>query len=55
MITIYLDFDGTVVEHTYPAVGRENPFAMEVIKEIWWTGKRLIRSLKNWGFTDNRR
>ena len=28
-MTIAVDFDGTIVEHKYPAIGRELPFAIE--------------------------
>ena len=26
---IAVDFDGTIVEHKYPAIGKEIPFALE--------------------------
>jgi len=28
---IAVDFDGTIVEHKYPAIGKEIPFAIEKI------------------------
>jgi hypothetical protein len=31
---IYLDFDGTVVEHTFPNIGEDNPLAIETIKQL---------------------
>lgn len=31
-MTIAVDFDGTIVEHRYPAIGRELPFAIETLK-----------------------
>jgi hypothetical protein len=31
---IAVDFDGTIVEHRYPAIGKELPFAMETIKAL---------------------
>lgn len=31
---IYLDFDGTVVEHQYPKIGRANFGAVEVVKRL---------------------
>ena len=31
---IAVDFDGTVVTHEYPAVGREVPYAVEVLKRF---------------------
>jgi hypothetical protein len=33
-MTIYLDFDGTVVEHHYPALGAPNPHALRVIAKL---------------------
>lgn len=29
---IAVDFDGTIVEHRYPEIGREIPFAVETLK-----------------------
>lgn len=31
---IYLDFDGTVVEHDYPRIGKPNPNAIKVITKL---------------------
>ena len=31
---IAIDFDGTIVEHKYPEIGREIPFAMDRHKLI---------------------
>ena len=31
---IAIDFDGTIVEHRYPAIGKELPFALETIKAL---------------------
>lgn len=39
---IYLDFDGTVVEHKFPAVGEENPNAVKVISMLQRAGHDLI-------------
>lgn len=33
-MTIAVDFDGTIVEHKYPAIGREIPFAIETLKKL---------------------
>lgn len=33
-MTIYLDFDGTVVEHAYPEIGALNPRSLEVIRRL---------------------
>ena len=35
---IAVDFDGTIVEHKYPAIGKERPFAIG-IKLILWTAR----------------
>lgn len=39
---IYLDFDGTVVEHSYPTIGRNNFGCMEVIKKLQEAGHEII-------------
>jgi len=39
---IYLDFDGTVVEHHFPAIGAENPNAIKVISMLQLAGHDLI-------------
>lgn len=39
---IAVDFDGTIVEHKYPEIGREIPFAVETLKKIQNDGHKLI-------------
>lgn len=39
---IAVDFDGTIVEHRYPAIGNELPFAIETLKKLTEEGHRLI-------------
>ena len=39
---IAIDFDGTIVEHRYPAIGKERPFAIETLKKLNKDGHRLI-------------
>lgn len=39
---IAVDFDGTIVEHRYPAIGKERPFATETLKKLAADGHRLI-------------
>lgn len=39
---IAVDFDGTIVEHQYPAIGREKPFAIETLKKLAEEHHRLI-------------
>lgn len=41
-MTIYLDFDGTVVEHHYPALGAPNPHALRVIAKLQANGYQVI-------------
>lgn len=41
-MTIAVDFDGTIVEHKYPEIGRELPFATETLKMLIADGHRLI-------------
>jgi len=33
-LKIAIDFDGTIVEHKYPEIGKEIPFAIETIKAL---------------------
>jgi hydroxymethylpyrimidine pyrophosphatase-like HAD family hydrolase len=40
--TIAIDFDGTIVEHQYPRIGREMLFAFATIKELQKKGHKLI-------------
>ena len=40
--TIAVDFDGTIVEHKYPAIGREKPFAIDTLKQLSFEGYKLI-------------
>jgi hydroxymethylpyrimidine pyrophosphatase-like HAD family hydrolase len=39
---IAVDFDGTIVEHEYPEIGREIPFATETLKALQKDGHILI-------------
>lgn len=39
---IAVDFDGTIVEHRYPEIGKEIPFAIETLKRLSDDGHRLI-------------
>jgi hypothetical protein len=41
-IRIAVDFDGTIVEHEYPAIGKEMLFAFLTLKELSKKGARLI-------------
>lgn len=37
-----IDFDGTIVEHAYPEIGREIPFAIDTLKMLQADGHQLI-------------
>lgn len=39
---IAVDFDGTIVEHRYPAIGEEKLFAFETLKQLQKLGHQLI-------------
>lgn len=39
---IAVDFDGTIVEHQYPAIGKELPYAIDVLKKLQEEKHRLI-------------
>ena len=41
-MTIAVDFDGTIVEHRYPAIGKERPFATDTLKKQIKDGHPLI-------------
>lgn len=48
--TIAVDFDGTIVEHAYPEIGREMLFAFETLKALQGKGHKLIL----WTFRDGK-
>lgn len=41
-MTIAIDFDGTIVEHRYPKIGNEIPFATDTLKMLMKDHHRLI-------------
>lgn len=41
-IKIAVDFDGTIVEHLYPEIGKEKLFAFEALREMQKRGFKLI-------------
>jgi hypothetical protein len=50
---IAVDFDGTLCEHCFPAIGAEVPKAFAVLKELQAAGHRLILwTMRNDGRTD---
>lgn len=42
MAIIAVDFDGTIVEHRYPEIGEERPFAIDTLKMLIKDHHRLI-------------
>ena len=41
-MTIAIDFDGTIVEHRYPEIGKELPFATQTLKMLIEDRHKLI-------------
>ncbi len=41
-MVIAIDFDGTIVEHAYPAIGRPIPFAIETLLQLQKENHKLI-------------
>lgn len=41
-MTIAVDFDGTIVRHRYPAIGKPIPYALDVLKELSADGHHII-------------
>ena len=41
-MTIAVDFDGTIVEHKYPEIGEEKPFAIDTLKMLIRDRHKLI-------------
>ena len=39
---IAVDFDGTIVYHKYPSIGKEKPFAVDTLKMLAADGHKLI-------------
>ena len=42
MAKIAVDFDGTIVEHCYPKIGKEIPFATETLRMLMAENHKLI-------------
>ena len=41
-MTIAVDFDGTIVEHDYPRIGKPIPFAIDVLKKLQEEGVHTL-------------
>lgn len=41
-MTIAVDFDGTIVEHAYPRIGKEIPFATETLRQLIHDRHKLV-------------
>lgn len=42
IMTIAIDFDGTIVEHAYPEIGKPIPFAIDTLLQLQKDGHKLI-------------
>ena len=42
IMTIAVDFDGTIVEHRYPEIGKELPFATQTLRMLIEQRHKLI-------------
>lgn len=41
-MNIAVDFDGTIVAHEYPKIGKEIPFAIETLKKLQREGHHIL-------------
>ncbi|MFV0390497.1 MAG: BT0820 family HAD-type phosphatase [Paludibacteraceae bacterium] len=41
-MVIAVDFDGTIVKHEYPAIGKEIPFAIDTLKKLQAEGHHQL-------------
>lgn len=41
-MVIAVDFDGTIVKHKYPSIGKELPFAIKTLKLLQQKGHKLV-------------
>jgi hypothetical protein len=41
-MVIAVDFDGTIVEHAYPKIGKPIPFAIDVLKKLQYEEHHLL-------------
>jgi hypothetical protein len=41
-MNIAVDFDGTIVTHEYPNIGKELPFAVETLRQLQRDGHKII-------------
>ena len=41
-MTIAVDFDGTIVEHEYPKIGKPIPFAIDVLKKLQYEEHHML-------------
>lgn len=50
---IYLDFDGTVVEHQYPIIGRYNKGSLELVRKLQDAGHEIVLNTYRIEIKDN--
>ena len=41
-MTIAVDFDGTIVEHKFPEIGKEKTFAIQTLRQLQQEGHKII-------------
>lgn len=51
-MTIYLDFDGTVVHHAYPKIGKYNEGCLEVLNKLQLAGHNIVLNTRRVEFKD---
>ena len=51
-MVIAVDFDGTIVEHKYPKIGKEKPFAIATLKRLQNEGHRIALCTVNANYSD---
>lgn len=51
-MTIYLDFDGTVVHHAYPKIGKYNEGCQEVLNKLQLAGHNIVLNTRRVEFND---
>lgn len=52
IFTIFLDFDGTLVEHEYPKIGRCNFGCVEIVKKLQEAGHKVLLNTMRCKFKD---
>lgn len=51
-MNIYLDFDGTVVDHQHPQIGEYNEGCIEVVEKLKYAGHKIVLNTYRANFQD---